>query len=220
MHDTHAMHDAALTHECAVVCPLRIGLVCMIVGVSKLTAATTDSRGALLAQWSAAGNAWQTGGGLAAFRALQYAAVGPGKITCGNSTQSATKGSGSGSGSGSSAGSATSKPTSKKCTNTATGSALTVREGAFTPAAVGESGWDDKKSSTPASLTTYKYTGTASCPGLVSGRVGKPCVVTLKAKDGTKLTTNLPQGAVTQVGPTLKSLTAYPYVARAVATPD
>ena len=101
------------------------GLACLITGMGRLLAATTDTRGHKLQQWSDAMNPWADSRE-AAFEAL--------------------------------------KPT----VATAVGASPTALAGTastVTPSTFGESSWSTSKIKTPASLTAYKYSGTASCPG-------------------------------------------------------
>ena len=279
--------------KCAVVTCFVFGVIFVIVGISKLASSTTDSRGALLAEWSTAENNWASNGA-ASFKALQYttsSSSASSSASCADvssscaallSKKSATNSSNSTNcttvssasmcstllkkhpcnfapkkdvmysgykanmtlayycpsncsascnSTSSSSKSAVSyscsnstfnnmcKKTCKSCSNSSGSSvtgtkSLTGVSGQFTPAQLGEKSWDDKKVSTPSPLTTYKYTGTASCPGKTGSwpRSGQTpsCTVTLTAKDGSKLTKAFPNGAAQQVGPTLTHLKAYP----------
>ena len=81
--------------------------------------------------------------------------------------------------------------------------AMTGSKGVVTPSNFGESSFNQGSITTPSSLPSYKYTGTAKCPG---GTPNRPCTISLKAQGRVVITKQLTPAK--QQGPTPMSLSS------------
>jgi len=66
--------------------------------------------------------------------------------------------------------------------------AMQGSKGIITPSNFGESSFNAEHITTPSSLSSYKYTGTAQCPGTAPNQ---PCTITLKGAKGEVITKQL-----------------------------
>ena len=166
-------------------CWFITGFILTIVGISKLSAATTDTRGEELAQWAAAMKTW-TSTGETSFRALRPVVHSNGQV-------------------------ANTPPPPGPAPPTGWPThdyqkSMDVVANAMTPSSFGESSWSDKKSVTVDSVTDVWFEGTAQCPGTTPNRT---CTLNITMSNGQTIKRTLSDGAAWQDGPHTRQLEAY-----------
>jgi hypothetical protein len=161
------------------------GMLLTVIGISKLSDATVDSRGAELASWKTAMDAW-TSTGEPAFRALKPVVHSNGQVEHTPPPPGPAP------------------PTGWPTVDYE--AAMNLVANAITPSSFGEDSWSDKKSETVDSVTDVWYEGTAQCPG---NQPNQTCTINISTATGQTIRRTLPDGAAWQDGPHTREMQAY-----------